>query len=1124
MKWTQAQQKVINSRNCSLVVAAGAGAGKTSCLTERIIESLRDGVDIRNMLVVTFTRAAAADIRAKLYARFTDIIAADPSDKRMYSQLCLLPAANISTIDSYCLQIVRENFQILGLSPSLRILRGAQGALLKEKCLDALFQDEYEKGNADFLSFIDAFSQPRSDRGAMKLISDIYEKINAYPDPEAYLNDCVKSSEAAAKSDNIYASPAGSILFRTAGALAAAYEAASKKAYDTAMQITDTCGKTFCAHMDAAALLVRSNTSYEAMKSACDSVLSIPGLRIKDLPEEEKNILQSLNKNLKKAYTEKLKSLFSRTPEQVKEEAMQCLAYIKTIAHLINGYSALCTKAKAEHEAAEFADVEHTALRLLEQNGAPTELCLRLRAGLEQIYIDEYQDVNPLQDRIFTMLSNGENRFMVGDAKQSIYRFRNAEPEIFTSYITSAHAYSEGMKYGKLYLSENFRSGRHIIDFVNHIFRTNDRKNYPVEEELRYAVNTGADEKVCIMLSDGAEDEARFTADRIVELTSHFIKRDGTPLRYGDIALLLRSPQKDTGSFIREFRKRMIPFSCDQSTDFLYSPEMLLMTAILRSIDNPLDDIALAGALCSPVFEFDEAGLLRLRRTGKSASLYDALIKNDMRITGKSYTVVRVEKSKKHIVSALPLLRRGCDEAFAMKARTAASMLTRFRNYAGAAGCDELIWYIYMNTGLLGTAAAPERRNLLRLYESARSFESIQPRGLSAFVEYYREIYDEKLQDDNSSSPSLSDDKVHIMSVHKSKGLDFPVVFVCRASKKINTSDISENYIVSHKDGIALRYDDRQAQIKVKPVFFEAAAENEKASLASEEKRLLYVALTRAKELLFVCGDRNYDKTSYLADVMCADGLDCCRVYEGGEECEITAAAAEKEDESTSLEAYIHFVYPYGQSPRAKISVSELDEGELSLSAKNVSRSVVRSAPSFVQRIVSGAQRGTAMHEFMQFASFENVEKHGVREEAKRLAEKKFITGEQIALLNIRQLERFFCSPLYEEIRSSPRVFREKRFSVIENAQLLGEKYASQNEKILVQGVIDLFFANPDGTFTVVDYKTDSDDNSDAVAERHRVQVQYYCHAVSEMTRREATRAVVFHFSSGKTIELPPSP
>ncbi|HPE95844.1 MAG TPA: UvrD-helicase domain-containing protein, partial [Bacillota bacterium] len=170
MKWTEAQQKVISSRRCSLVVSAGAGAGKTSCLTERIIESLKDGVDIRNMLVVTFTRAAAADIRAKLYARLTDIIAADPSDKQMYSQLCLLPAADISTIDSYCLKIVRENFQILGQSPSLRILKGAESALIKEKCLDTLFKDEYEKGSSDFLSFIDAFSEPRSDRRASELI------------------------------------------------------------------------------------------------------------------------------------------------------------------------------------------------------------------------------------------------------------------------------------------------------------------------------------------------------------------------------------------------------------------------------------------------------------------------------------------------------------------------------------------------------------------------------------------------------------------------------------------------------------------------------------------------------------------------------------------------------------------------------------------------------------------------------------------------------------------------------------------------------------------------------------------------------------------------------------------
>ncbi|HPE95595.1 MAG TPA: 3'-5' exonuclease, partial [Bacillota bacterium] len=901
---------------------------------------------------------------------------------------------------------------------------------------------------------------------------------------------------------------------------------AAKKAFDTASRINDVCIDAFRAHMEAASLLSRSNNSYEAMKNACDSIAAIPNIRTKGLSEDEKKIIKTLNERLKKDYLTKLKSWFSRSEEQVKDETVQCLEYIATLSRLLKAYAALCTKAKSEREAAEFSDVEHMALRLLEENGSPTALCLRLRAGLEQIYIDEYQDVNPLQDKIFSMLSNDENRFIVGDAKQSIYRFRNAQPEIFTSYVSSARPYSEGMKSGKLYLSENFRSGQYIIDFVNHIFRTKNRKNYPVEEELKYAVNAGTNERVCIMPADGIEDEATLVADRICELVGSFIKRDGTPLRYGDIALLMRAPSTDTECFVREFRKRMIPFSCEQSSDFLYSPEILLMTALLRSIDNPLDDIALAGALCSPVFGFDEADLLRLRRAGTSASLYEALIKSDLRQTGRCFRAVRITREKSHVSTALLKLRRGCDSAFAQKAFSASSKLTRFRNFACSSGCDEVIWYIYMNSGLLGTAATPERANLLRLYEAARSFESSQPHGLSAFVEYYREIYDKKLKDDNNSIPSFSDDRVHIMSIHQSKGLDFPAVFLCRASKKINISDISENYIVSHINGISLRFDDRRLLRKIKPVFFEAAAQEEKSMLAGEEKRLLYVALTRAKELLFVSGDRKFQENSYLADIVCASGLECCRVYERSEERESAATAEEKTDAVNSIGTpeNVSFIYPYGQPPRAKISVSELDESGSVLSAGSVNRSVVHTVPSFIHERSSGAQHGTAMHEFMQFASFKNVEVLGVHEEAKRLVELKFITGEQLLLLNIKQLEGFFDSSLYGQIKSSPRVFREKRFSIIENAELLGEKYASQNEKILVQGVIDLFFENPDGSFTVVDYKTDFGDDSEAIAGRHMVQIQYYCRAVREMTRREATRAVVFHFSSGKAIELPPSP
>ena len=1120
MKWTKAQSDAIRAEAATVLVAAGAGAGKTTCMTERIIQNIEDGTDITEMLVVTFTRAAAADIRSKLYEKLTQRLGENVENRRLYTQLSLIPAADISTVHSFCLRVVRDNFQLLGISPAVRVLDEAEDMVIRARCMRDTLSCAADNADEDLMLLYESIADRHSDAILAELIESVYDKVWAYPDPYGYLDECVRRYE----DDALYGCGEGSGLSRTllncGREICCELEKKASDAAGFASCFGEEYSRPFEFRCQLAGELYEACRSFECIHAAVSVLPKLPNVKKAKLGAQDAAALDTA-KDKYNSLLEELKSLFSLDSESVKRQSGLNAGFMRALRRLVVDFDGRCTAQRIEYGALNYSELEHYMLKLLLKDGEPTELCKSLRQRYRRIFIDEYQDINPLQDGIFRALSGDNVRFMVGDAKQSIYRFRNADPSIFRGYLDTLPDYDGSRDFSggcRIFLSENFRSGRRIVDFVNAVFFAIGGADYTKNEALVYAAGGGDEHQVKLVLADDAASEAEWIANEISRLAGSAVRRDGGIMGYGDIAVLRRGVADHIQELCAALSARGIPFATANGNGYFTAPEIQLAQSVLRCIENPLDDIALAGVLRSPVFGFSAQELYELRRDSHAVTLYSSLRGAAIRRSVGRLRLVsrrRVARVRRGPHTAALVRCRGAE--ISDKAAAALDGLERLRRLADRLSLSALVWRIYGMTGMLGADTPAARKNLLIFYQQVRSFEKTSYRTVGAFNEYFREAAQ------RGKPPKGYDggagDCVRIMTIHSSKGLDFPAVFLCGASSGINKKDVRERMIVSRGSGISFRCFDPHTLIMTDTVRRRIAVREEQTELLREERRLLYVALTRAKERLYVCGAKKTAADSYMASLLSVPDIDkYCELIDTAAEPDVSGEISARNNvespeicsgngaDISEIRRALDFVYPYPPAPRTKISVSELSiRGQ----AETVPYSVVGRRPVFVTGR-DGAAVGTAMHEFMQFCSFENVIAYGARNEAARLVRERFMADRKPELLDFAKLERFFTSDIYGEIASSPEVWREKRFSVSEELE---------GEKIIVQGVIDLFFENREGGYTVVDYKTDRDDT--AIGERHRTQLLCYCRAVAEMTGRPVTRAVVYAFSSGKTEEIP---
>ena len=1192
-KWTQAQEAAMNTKDKTLLVSAAAGSGKTATLTERIIRRLTDKEnpeDLEKLLVVTFTRAAAEELKTRIFSALSEALAKDPANTYLTNQLIKLGSARICTIDSFYLELIRSNFSQLGISPSFRIADTAEMDVLEKRVMERVIDHFYETDDA-FPSFAECFTATRSADRLSDIFISLAHRASSIPEGIGFLLAQAEQSERDAREEVDFFSTAFGKIIRA--------------------QVTDTVNHCHGIFSEACLYIEESPDRSAAMlpafaydKAFCEDLLldlSDPNraytlarerlegyepLRRKPLKAEFKTEKTERFSALRTDLVDTLRTLkkkyFSKTPETIRRALFDTATHTKKLYEVLAEYDRLLSAEKQQRAMMDFGDIRRYTLKLLVRpDGTPTEIARQYAEEFSEIYIDEYQDVDLVQDLIFRSLSKSNNRFMVGDIKQSIYSFRGAEPQVFSRYraLFPSLADSEGQDSATIFMSNNFRCDETVIDFTNlvcsRIFSACPQSiGYKAEDDLVFSKPTPSEDyrsplvevSVLIPPKKGEEDEegdraekkeleAELVARTVARLLSGERKADGTPLRPGDIAVLFRS--NSMGTYVADaLRKRGILSSRNAGDSYFESPDVLMVLCLLNTVDNPHRDIYLTGTLRSPLYGFTLEDLIHIRTSrDASYSLYDALLS----------------------------CAEGEDD-LALRCARFRDSLEALRQSASALPIDRFLRILFesetfVSSGLFCEGGNGCSGNLLHLYEYARSFESGSFRGLYNFIEMIGSL----LEDGKKMAiptGAASPDRVNLMSIHQSKGLEFPVCILCGTANRFNRQDQQSSLLFDFPTGVAMKIADTTGFARINTPMREAVIASIDRKQTEEEMRVLYVALTRARERLFITAatsrekDKLMDKSLSLAEFCDAHSLlrassyldwlllpfahgnpPCARLTFvepiGSEEAsevshEEYEAAPKAINEALyeSLREKFAFTYPHSHMNRipAKLSVSRLSPDVLDTSDPSRDLFPEEKKTPIPDFFLTGrlsqagaAQRGTATHHFLQFCDFQRIAKVGVREELGRLVAERFLPENEAKLIYVEELERFLDSELFQEILHAKQVIREQRFNLLLSPDSFTEDEEFRRmlggERLAVQGVIDLLIIDREGRLLLVDYKTDRlspeerEDPSLAMEKMNRVhglQLSYYAHAASLLFERPCDRVAVYSTHGGRLYDVEP--
>ena len=1205
MNFTKSQENAIKTKDCSLLVSAGAGSGKTAVLTERILSRIcdeNDDCNITDFLIVTFTNAAAKELSDRIRNKLSERAAAEPSNKKILKNLALLPLARISTINSFCYDIVKNNFHLLDMPSSLRIADEAEMAVIRKKLMNEVVDTAFETRGDDtaFIAAYEVFASAKSDNAFIDMLLWLDNKLRSMVDGKAFVKEVCQNYGNTVEKEEFFDTFFGKVLkentkdealhtvecFEKMIADCEKYEVLAAKYMPSIENERDFAKGVLCA----------CEEGYERVRECIDGYVGVRLGNVKDFEDENlKEKIKDAKNSVSKKFREELQKKYGCSTQQLKNAAADTKLILEALLRILEEFDTTLEQRKKDLGIVEFSDAENKALKILVESIEPfkvTELAKKLRAQYKEIYIDEYQDVNPTQDMIFRALTRenqkGEenSRFMVGDLKQSIYRFRGASPDIFMNYRDSfCDIDKENSSQKRIFMRDNFRCSENVIDFTNFLFKRLMGGYYLEGDELLYSrveekkVNPKC--SLCLFeydkeVSEGLsseELEAGIIADKIKQFVNnpYYTNSQGEMYTYKDVAVLARSK---TALKVYEsvLTSCEIPVVSDVGESFYGKKEILLCLCILNSIDNPERDIYLAGFMRSFAGGFTDDELAVIKHKNKKMSLYGSLL---------AYSVADDTKGTS--------LGEKCSEFI--------TRLTSYRQNLRGKSAEKILWFLFTEFDLInvcsskyfGSGRQNARKNLLKLYEMARSFSKTSFHGIGAFIDY---IDGSMENSDIKSERELSGESVTLMTIHSSKGLEFPICFVSDLARKFNKSDESARLVLSQNTGIAVTLCDTEAIISASsntalfnidtPYRKLVSGEIEKEGL-QEEIRVLYVALTRARDMLIMTGHFPKKSESVMKDAkLCAyleeykeansfgalivnalsdtpladalalrgekseildfldfENVDCNKAYDTYKSL-LSESSLQDEDRETGIDdelleklnkiaEYEYAFEKYTQVP-AKLTVSKLKTGLLDIeNEKHIVKESVQEQkeikPKFVDegKKPEANEKGTAMHLFMQFCDFEKCEIEGACAQAEYLCSNGFISNEQKEMLDIAKLDEFFCSEFYFKIKNSPKIYREQRFNLEIDAFLDNDEklYEISQKQILVQGVIDLFFKNQDGTYCVVDFKTDrvfGEYAEQTLIDRHAQQLKYYCRAVEEMTDGRVREAYIYSFSLMKPV------
>lgn len=1250
--WTGEQWDAITEKDCSLLVAAAAGAGKTAVLVERIIRKITDPgnpVDIDRLLVMTFTNAAAAEMRERIAEAISAVLEKNPGSKNIQRQLTLLNKASITTIHSFCLEVVRSNFQIINIDPGFRITDETEAALMRLEVLNELFEDQYEKENEndDFFDLLECYGGNRDDQALQDMVLNLYSFVQSSPWPEKWLNEMTESFNAPEGLD-FGETPWGRVLINSAAleleglikmmARAAdvlKYAAGLEKYLNVFFEDLSGLGALLKACTD------KSGTKWDAVYGA------LQNLEFKRLPSagkyadsEKQEYVKKIRDDVKARIKKIKEKIFTAASAETVNDMKAMYPMMKCLAGLVSDFGKRYSAKKSQKSVVDFNDLEHFCLEILaeqDENGEirPSRAALGYRERYAEILVDEYQDSNLIQEIIINMVSRADtgkpNVFMVGDVKQSIYRFRQARPELFLDKYGS-YSMEKGNPYRKILLFKNFRSRKEVVDAVNFIFKQimsvsvgeldyndtealnpgavfteNDRETSVAggEAELHLIQTGGSGDIISEGETAGEEQEsgeeqpddeemldsiqceARLAAKIIRELVQpdnqgrEFCvfdkgRKEYRKADYRDIVILLRTMRNWSDVFMEELAAQGIPAFADTGAGFFKTAEVQVILSLLQIIDNPLQDIPLLSVLRSPIVSFTTDELAELRLADRKASLYNAL----------------------------QALAGGSESPAAKKAALFLNDLQRWRDMSLYMATDQMLWQLYNETGYFGTVGAmpageQRQANLRILFERARQFEETAYKGLFNFINFVDKLKSSKGDMGSAKILGENDNVVRIMSIHKSKGLEFPVVILSGCGKKFNLQDMNKSILLHQELGLGPDVVDHRRRLSYPSVPKQAIREKLKAETLSEEMRILYVALTRAREKLIITGSVSDVRKAAAKWARCAgvreNKLPAYEMLKGGryldwigpallrhKDCGdfresagmgsefrgllienpsvwniriwnksdvLGGKSAKEHDESqfirwldgleTAGEAddipeeivrRLSWEYPYQKTSKvpAKVSVTELkrrfdaevldETGAFS----NHLPPLVRK-PLFLEekRGLSAAEAGTVLHLVMQRL---NYKQDDIKAQIDEMVAKDLLTEQQAQSVDPDKIKRFLESPLGIRLLASESVSREVPFNMeIPCHELYPDmqEEAYQGETLLLQGVIDCYFEEPDG-IVLLDYKTDyaPADRVETIRERYRLQISYYARALEMLTGKKVKERYIYLFWNGEVLEF----
>ena len=1208
VKWTKEQLQAIQEKGTNILVAAAAGSGKTAVLVERMIHKIiNDKIDIDRLLVVTFTNAAAAEMRERVLEAIYKKLDENPEDENLQRQITLLNKASICTIDSFCLEVVRNHFyELENISPNFRIADTTEIELLKQEILDDIFEERYENQDEDFSDLINTYTSYRDDTPLKDLILKIYTYIQSNPFPEDWLKEKIEMFHIQDFEKDFSKNPYGEILLREVEEELVddihTLEEVGKNLRGEAG--LEKFAETIDDDIDKLKMLKGNLDNWDRAYEIYSHFVFATWPRQK-IDSSVKDKAKEIRDDVKKKFSKKLSKIFIYSSKDANQDIYDMYGILVKLEKIILDFGEEFNKRKRNKNIVDFNDIEHLALNILlkHENGEiqPTEVANTYKEKFVEIAIDEYQDSNMVQEYILTAISNGKNTFMVGDVKQSIYKFRQAMPDLFLSKYKT-YQLKETKKDEdnlKIQLFKNFRSRENVLNFTNLIFQDimsenlgeieytkeeylNLGANYEAihqnleteidvidlkEKEERYQEEAENEENENELEEERLEDiqiEAKFVANKIKELVNNkfqvFDKKINgfRDIQYRDIVILLRSTKINAPIFEEEMINLNIPVFSENSQEYLDSIEIQTIMSLLKIIDNPMQDIPLVTVLRSHIGNFSDDELVEIRLSDKYDNFYTAMQK------------AKINVSKE--------LKEKIDTFF--------ESLEKWRKEKEYLALDEFIWKLYADThyytyvGLMPNGDL-RQANLKMLFERARQYEAASFKGLYNFINFIEKLH---LGSGDLGAAKLigeNDDVVRIMSIHKSKGLEFPVVFLSATGKQFNLMDLNQNILLHQKLGIGVKYIDYERQVQYDTLTKEAIKNKILTETLSEEMRILYVALTRAKEKLYITGlKKDYDKDIenmqnqvnryhkvedkinyilvkkykkyldwillvYLYEKDQAKGLlklnilkkqELLKTFVKPKEEEIdvrkvlNTVSVEKE-EVKALDKILEYQYPYELSTTipTMTSVTKIkqvrNEEEEPKEEKQSENAVTFHKPKFLRKdeteILTNAQKGTLVHLCMQ-RLHENVEYDlpKVKELIQDLVTREIITDIEAKNINPYNILTFTKSNIWQELKNAKKIYKEKPFFInIPAKEIYGENL---EEDILVQGIIDLYYINQQDEIILVDYKTDyvEKGKEHSLIEKYRVQLDLYKRALEETLRKKVSKVYIYSVYLGKEIEI----